>query len=173
MAKASGDTRVRVQAGASGASGARGSSRGRSNGGRSSADGRGRRIPWHSRSERTREVIALVLFGVAVFLLFALTATEKGGVVGRVVDTALVFAFGKLVLPRRSLIAAGVIAVLEWKFWRSLRFWGVLVFPFGLFLLMAGGVPPFGDHGGEYFVRAEFEAGAGGLGEVFTQPSTA
>ena len=168
MAKASGDTRVRVQAGARGASGARGSSRGRSNGGRSSADGRGRRIPWHSRSERTREVIALVLFGVAVFLLFALTATEKGGVVGRVVDTALVFAFGKLAfLAPLTLIAAGVIVVLEWKFWRSLRFWGVLVFLFGLFLLMAGGVPPFGDHGGEYFVRAEFEAGAGGLGEVF------
>ncbi len=33
----------------------------------------------HSRSERTRELSALVLFGVAVFLLFALIAPEKGG----------------------------------------------------------------------------------------------
>ena len=30
----------------------------------------------------------------------------------------------------------------------------------------AAGVPPFGGHGAEYFVRAEFEGRAGGLGEV-------
>ena len=49
---------------------------------------------------------------------------------------------------------------------RSYWFIGALVFLFGLFLLVAAGVPPFGRHGADYFVRAEFEGRAGGLGEA-------
>ena len=119
-------------------------------------------------SQRTREIVALVLLGIAVFLLFALIGTEKVGVVGRAVDTALSFAFGSLafLLPI-ALIAVAVTTVFEMKLWRSYRFAGVLVFLFGLFLLVAGGAPPFGGHGEDIFVRAEFEARAGGLGEAF------
>ena len=91
---------------------------------------------------------ALVLFGVAVFLLFALIGTEKGGVGGRAVETALSFAFGRLafLLPIAMIVVA-VTTVFEMRPWRSSRFAGVLVFLFGVFLLVAGGVPPFGGHG--------------------------
>ncbi len=133
-----------------------------------SAGPKGKRAGRESRSERTREITALVLFGVAVFLFFALIATEKGGVVGRGIDTALVFAFGRLAfLVPLTLIAVAVTTVLEWRVWRSLRFWGIVVFLFGVFLLMAGGFPPFAGHGEELFVRADFEHRAGGLGEAF------
>ena len=126
-----------------------------------------RRTPWHSRSERARELIALVLFGVAAFLLFALTAAEKGGVVGRAVGTALDFTFGKLAfLAPLTLIAIGVTTVFAVRLFRAQRFWGVLIFVIGLFLLMGGAVPPFGDHGDELFVRLDFEARAGALGEA-------
>lgn len=119
-------------------------------------------------SQRTREIVALVLLGVAVFLLFALIGTEKGGVVGRAVETALSFAFGRLafVLPI-ALLTVAVTTVFEMRPWRSSRFAGVLVFLFGVFLLVAGGAPPFGGHGRDAFVRAEFETRAGGLGEAF------
>lgn len=122
----------------------------------------------HSRSERTRELSALVLFGVAVFLLFALIAPEKGGVVGRGVETGLVFAFGRLafVFPV-ALIAGAAATVLEWRYWRSYRFLGAMVLLFGLFLLLGGAVPPFGSHGEDFFVRGEFETRAGVLGEAF------
>ena len=119
-------------------------------------------------SQRKREIVALVLLGIAVFLLFALIGTEKGGVVGRAVETALSFAFGRLafLLPI-AMIAVAVTTVFEMRPWRSSRFAGVLVFLFGVFLLVAGGVPPFGGHGDDAFVRAEFETRAGGLGEAF------
>mgnify|MGYP001093108544 FL=1 len=124
--------------------------------------GGSKRTPWHSRSERTRELVALVLFGIAAFLLFAIIASEKGGVVGRGVGTGLVYAFGKLaVLAPLTLIAVGVTTVLGVKLRRSLRFWGVIVFLVGLFLLMGGAVPPFGDHGADLFVRTDFESRAG------------
>ncbi|MBN1321030.1 MAG: DNA translocase FtsK [Thermoleophilia bacterium] len=122
--------------------------------------------PQHS-SQRTREIVALVLLGIAVFVLFALIGTEKGGAVGRAVETALSFAFGRLAfLIPVALIAVAVTTVFEMKLWRSYRFAGVLVFLFGLFVLVAGGAPPFGGHGDDLFVRMEFETRAGGLGEA-------
>ncbi len=42
-----------------------------------------------------------------------------------------------------------------------------MVFLFGLFVLVAAGAPPFGGHGADYFVSAEFKGRAGGLGEAF------
>ncbi|MBN1632095.1 MAG: DNA translocase FtsK [Thermoleophilia bacterium] len=128
----------------------------------------GKKAPWHSRSERTRELVALVLFGIAAFLLFAILASDKGGVVGRGVGTGLVYAFGKLaILVPLVLIAIGVTTVLGTKLRRSQRFWGAIVFLVGLFLLMGGAVPPFGDHGADLFMRFDFESRAGALGEAF------
>ncbi|MBN1631506.1 MAG: DNA translocase FtsK 4TM domain-containing protein, partial [Thermoleophilia bacterium] len=136
--------------------------------GKRRASSSGRRTPWHSRSERTRELVALVLFGIAAFLLFVLTASEKGGVVGRGMGAGLDYAFGKLafVVPL-AFIAAGILIVFAVKVTRSTRFWGVIVFLVGLFLLMGGTVPPFDDHGGGLFVRVDFEERAGALGEAF------
>ena len=136
--------------------------------GKQRASSSGKRTSWHSRSERTRELVALVLFGIAAFLLFVLTASEKGGVVGRGVGAGLDYAFGRLafVIPL-AFIAAGILIVFAVKVTRSLRFWGVIVFLVGLFLLMGGAVPPFGDHGGGLFVRVDFEERAGALGEAF------
>ncbi len=135
---------------------------------RRAATGGHARSPRQSSSERVRELTALVLFGVAIFLLFALIATEKGGVVGGAVNAALGFAFGRLAfLVPLTLIAVGVTTVFELRVWRSLHFAGVAVFLFGLFVLVSAGAPPFGGHGEEMFVRAEFEGRAGGLGEAF------
>jgi S-DNA-T family DNA segregation ATPase FtsK/SpoIIIE len=118
--------------------------------------------------ERMRELVALVLFGVAVFLIFCLVATAKAGLVGRGVEAGLVFAFGRLafVLPLACL-AVGITVIAGMKVQRSYRFLGAMVFLVGLFLLMGGAVPPFGSHGSELFVRARFEGRAGGLGEAF------
>jgi S-DNA-T family DNA segregation ATPase FtsK/SpoIIIE len=116
---------------------------------------------------RRQEIIALVLFGIAVFLLFVLIAGDTGGFVGRGVDSGLVFAFGRLafLLPV-ALLALAVTTVLEIKLRHSLWFGGAMVFLFGLFLLMAAGFVPFGSHGEETFTRAVYETRAGGLGEA-------
>ncbi len=85
----------------------------------------------------------LVLFAVAVFLIFCLGATDKAGVMGSAIETGLVCAFGTLAfLVPLSLIAVGVTTVFSYKLRRSARFAGVVVFVVGLFLLMGGGVPP-------------------------------
>ena len=108
-----------------------------------------------------------MLFAVAVFLIFCLGATDKAGVMGRGIETGLVYVFGKLAfLVPVGLIAVGVTTVFSYRLRRSLRFLGVVVFLVGLFLLMGGGVPPFGHHGAELFTRAEFEGKAGALGEA-------
>jgi S-DNA-T family DNA segregation ATPase FtsK/SpoIIIE len=118
-------------------------------------------------AEHKREIIALVLIGVAVFLFVALFAAEAAGATGRGVRTGLVFVFGRLaLLMPLSLIAVSTTMVLRKKFWSTYRFAGVAVFLVGLFLLVAAGGPPFGAHGPETFLRAEFEARAGGLGEA-------
>jgi DNA segregation ATPase FtsK/SpoIIIE, S-DNA-T family len=117
--------------------------------------------------ERAREIVVLVLFAVAVFLIFCLGATDKAGVMGRGIEAGLVYVFGKLAfLVPVGLIAVGVTTVFSYRLRRSLRFLGVVVFLVGLFLLMGGGVPPFGHHGAELFTRAEFEGKAGALGET-------
>jgi DNA segregation ATPase FtsK/SpoIIIE, S-DNA-T family len=120
-----------------------------------------------AHGERTTEIVALVLFAVAVFLIFCLGATDKAGVMGRGIETGLVWAFGKLAfLVPLTLIAVGVTTVFSYKLRRSYRFYGVLVFVLGLFLLMGGGVPPFGSHVSELFLRTEFQGKAGVVGEV-------
>ncbi|OFW60551.1 MAG: hypothetical protein A2133_11845 [Actinobacteria bacterium RBG_16_64_13] len=141
-------------------------SRGSAGGGRTSPPRK--QAPSGSGPDRVREIVALVLFAVAVFLIFCLGATEKAGVMGRGIETALVYAFGRLAfLVPVIFIAVGVTTVFEFKLRRSLRFLGVGLFLFGLFLLMAGGFPPFGGHSADLFVRNEFETHAGGLGEAF------
>jgi S-DNA-T family DNA segregation ATPase FtsK/SpoIIIE len=118
-------------------------------------------------ADHKREIVALVLFGVAVFLIFVLAAGKAGGVVGEGVKTGLFFAFGHLAyLVPVALITLGVTAIMRVRFWRSKRFAGLLVLLFGLFLLMAASVPPFGGRGSGLFVRAEFQERAGGLGEA-------
>ena len=117
--------------------------------------------------ERSREIVVLVLFAVAVFLIFCLGATDKAGVMGRGIESGLVYVLGKLAfLVPLALIAVGVTTVFSYKLRRSLRFLGVMIFLLGLFLLMGGGVPPFGHHGEQLFVRTAFEGKAGAVGEV-------
>jgi hypothetical protein len=119
-----------------------------------------------SLSEHKREIVALVLLGVSVFLLVALYGGDAAGAAGRAVRTGLVYAFGRLafVVPL-TFIAVAATTMLQVRFWRSYRFAGVLVFLFGLFLLAGAGAPPFGSHGIDQFVRGDFETRAGGLGE--------
>lgn len=115
--------------------------------------------------EHVREIVALILLAAAVFLIFSLVATDLSGVVGRAVRAGLAFAFGRLAfLAPVALIVAAAMVLLEAKFSRA-RLSGIVVFFFGLFLLVGGAVPPFGTHGAELFVRGEFESLAGGLGE--------
>ncbi len=117
---------------------------------------------------RQREMAALVLFGVAVFLFVVLLAGGTGGVLGRGVAAGLTFAFGHLALVVPIvLLGLSVTTVLETGLRHSYWFAGALVFLFGLFVLVAAGAPPFGGHGVDYFSRAEFEGRAGGLGEAF------
>jgi S-DNA-T family DNA segregation ATPase FtsK/SpoIIIE len=121
----------------------------------------------HSRPERLREIVGLVFFAIAVFLIFCLVATEKAGVVGRGIETGLVWAFGRLAFVAPiALIAVGVTTVFEYRLRKSYRFLGVMVFLVGLFLLMGGATPPFGSHSAELFVRSAFEGRAGALGEA-------
>jgi DNA segregation ATPase FtsK/SpoIIIE, S-DNA-T family len=130
--------------------------------------GRGRVSAQAPSADHKREIVALVLFGIAVFLVFVLVAGDVGGVVGRAVTTGLYFVFGRLAfLVPAAFIAAGVTMIIRARFWRSQQFAGVVVLLFGLFLFMAANVPPFEDHGEGLFVRSEFEARAGGLGEAF------
>ena len=121
-----------------------------------------------SPPDHKRELVALVLFGVAVFLIVILIMGDAGGFVGRGVKTGLIIAFGRLAyLVPAALIAAGVTTVMQVRFWRSYRFAGLLVLVVGLFLLLAAAVPPFSDRADDLFVRADFEGRAGGLGEAF------
>ena len=116
---------------------------------------------------RKREVIALVMFGVAVFLFFVIVAGAKGGFVGRAAQTGLRVAVGRLaLLVPVAFLCFSVTTVLEFKVRRAPWFAGVVVFLFGLFVLMAAGFSPFGGHDTANFVRSSFEARSGGLGEA-------
>ena len=107
------------------------------------------------------------MFGVAVFLFFVVIAGAKGGFVGRAAEAGLSDAMGRLAfLVPVALLCFSVTTVLEFRVRRAPWFAGVLVFLFGLFLLMAAGFPPIGGHAEANFVRASFEARSGGLGEA-------
>ncbi len=116
---------------------------------------------------RRQEITALVLFGAGVFLLFVLLAGETAGAAGRGAGTGLTFLFGRLafLLPL-TLFAFAATSALGIKVWRSFWLLGAALFLFGLFLLTAAGFPPFGSHGEDTFVRSEYEAHAGALGEA-------
>ena len=144
-----------------GATGARTDQR---RGGRAGRNGAGSR---RSVPGRKQEIVALVLFGVAVFLVFVLIAGDRGGFVGRGVHAGLMLAFGRLAfLVPLALLVLAVTTVFEIKLRHSYWFAGALVFLFGLFMLVAAGFPPFGGHAEAGFVRADFEVRAGGLGEA-------
>ena len=110
-----------------------------------------------------------MLFGIGVFLLFVLLAGETAGAAGSGAGTGLTFLFGRLAfLAPLALFALAVTSALDIKVWRSFWLLGAGLFLFGLFLLIAAGFPPFGSHGEETFVRSEFEARSGALGEAST-----
>jgi hypothetical protein len=114
--------------------------------------------------DHLKEIVALLLLGVAVFLFVVLLSGGAGGVLGRGSAAGLAFAFGKLaLLVPLALVLVAVTTVFEMRLWRSYWFIGGLVFLFGLLLLVAAGTPPFGGHGMGYFTTAEFGR-AGGLG---------
>ncbi len=114
-----------------------------------------------------REIVALAMLGVAVFLFVVLLSGGAGGVLGRGSAAGLTFAFGQLALVvPLVLILVAATTVFDVRLWRSYWFIGGLVFLFGLFLLVAAGAPPFGGHSAGYFASAEFEGRAGGLGEA-------
>jgi len=138
-----------------------GTGAGRGRAGRRGSDSR-RSVPG-----RKQEIVALVLLGVAIFLVFVLIAGERGGFVGRGVHAGLVFAFGRLAfLVPLALLILVVTTVFETKLRHSYWFAGAMVFLFGVFLLVAAGFPPFSGHSEANFVRADFEIRAGGLGEA-------
>ncbi len=144
-------------------------SSGRAAGSRSARAGGGRAGSSSDRSVpgRKQEIVALILFGVAVFLAFVLLAGGRGGYVGEAVQTGLTFLFGRLAfLIPTALIVLAATTVFEVKLRRSYLFAGVMIFLFGLFLLVAAGVPPFGGHDGDTFLRAVFETRSGALGEA-------
>jgi hypothetical protein len=112
-------------------------------------------------ADHKRELLALVLFGVAIFLIVILSMGDSGGFVGRGVKTGMVLAFGRLAFVVPAIfVALGVTTIMQLKFWKSYRFAGVLVLLFGLFMLLAAAMPPFADRAGELFVRADFEGRA-------------
>ena len=117
--------------------------------------------------QRKREIVALVLVGIAVFLVVALYGGDAAGAAGRAVRTGLVYVFGRLafVVPVLLLGIAATTVFTTIDFWRTYRFGGILVLLFGLFLLVGAGGTPFGSHGVELFVRAGFENLGGVLGE--------
>jgi S-DNA-T family DNA segregation ATPase FtsK/SpoIIIE len=121
-----------------------------------------------SLPERKREIVALILIGIAVFLLVALYGGEGAGAAGRGVRTALVYMFGRLavVVPLVLVGVAATTVFVRVEFWRTHRFGGVLLLLFGLFLLVAAGGPPFGTHGEGSFVRVVFEGRGGAVGEA-------
>jgi DNA segregation ATPase FtsK/SpoIIIE, S-DNA-T family len=117
---------------------------------------------------RRRELVALVLIAVAVFLFVVLLAGGSGGVLGRGVAAGLTFAFGHLALVvPLALLGLAATTVMSVTLRRSYLFLGIMVFLFGLFVLVAAGATPFGGHGADYFVSDEFKGRAGGLGEAF------
>ncbi len=118
-------------------------------------------------ADHKRELFALALLGIAIFLIVILSMGDSGGIVGRGVRTGLVVAFGKLAfLVPATFLALGVTTIMQLKFWKSYRFAGVMVLLFGLFVLLGAAMPPFAERAGELFVRAEFEGRAGGVGEA-------
>ena len=117
---------------------------------------------------RRQEITALVLLGAGIFLFFVLLAGDSAGAAGRGAGTGLTFLFGNLAfLVPLALFALAVTTALDIKVWRSYWLLGAGLLLFGLFLLTAAGFPPFGSHGEDTFVRSEYEARAGALGEVF------
>jgi hypothetical protein len=118
-------------------------------------------------SEHTREIVALIMLGLAVFLVVALYGGDAAGSAGRGVRTGLVYAFGRLAfLVPLVLAAVAATTVFQLRFWRTSRFVGALLLVFGLFLLVGAGAPPIGSHGVASFVRAEFQSRSGGVGEA-------
>jgi len=114
-----------------------------------------------------REIAALVLLAVAVFLAVVVVAEGVGGVLGRAAATGLGYVLGHLaLLVPLALVAVAISLVLERPLRRSPWFIGGWVFLFGVFLLVAAGAPPFGHHGADYFVRSEFTSRAGVVGEA-------
>ncbi len=118
-------------------------------------------------AEHKREIVALILAGVAIFLVVALCAGDAVGAGGRGVRTGLVYVFGYLafLLPL-TLLGVAVTMVLRRRFWGTYRAAGVLTVVLALLVLVAAGGPPFGSHGEASFERAVFENRAGGLGEA-------
>ncbi len=100
-------------------------------------------------------------------MAFVLIAGGTGGFVGEAVAAGLTYLFGRLAfLVPIALIALAVTKVLGIKVWRSYWFAGAMVFLFGLFLLVAAGVPPFGGREEATFVRPALESASGALGEA-------
>ena len=65
-----------------------------------------------------------------------------------------------------TLFALAVTTVLNVKVLRSFWLLGAGLFFFGVFLLTAAGFPPIGSHGEDTFVRLEYEARSGIVGEA-------
>jgi len=120
-----------------------------------------------SLGEHKREIVALVLVGLSIFLFVALYAGDAAGAGGRGVRDGLVYAFGALAFfVPVALLAVATTTVLQRSFWHTYRFAGIALLILGLFVLVAAGAPPIASHGPENFVRETFEGRAGGLGEA-------
>ena len=120
----------------------------------------------HVLTEHKREITALVLLGIAVFLMVSLYGGDAAGPAGNAVRTGLEFAFGYLgILVPLALLAAAGSMVFRSDFMGAHRWIGLALLVLAVFVLVAAGGVPFGSHSAETFVRADFEGRAGGLGE--------
>ena len=109
---------------------------------------------------------------VAVFLIVVLVAAGRGGILGGGGHGASTVLFGRLafVVPVALLLVAAVTTVFERQALRRsyLGRWALLVFLFGLFLLVRGRAAAVRrSHGAGTFVRGRVRGRAGGLGEAF------
>ncbi len=125
--------------------------------------------PTAAPAHHRREMIALALLGVAVFLAFVLIAGRRGGALGDAATSALSVLVGRLafLLPLALLVVS---ALLIFDVRLRLAYpWvvGTVIGLVGLMLLTAAAFPPVGpSHGVENFVPEVYRARAGWIGEV-------
>lgn len=118
---------------------------------------------------RARELWGLAALGVAIFLTFVLVVGSGGGLLGGAAAGALEIALGRFAF----LVPAGLLGLAVVLLLRvrppvpGLALGGAVLVLLSLFLLLAGGFPPFGPgHAEQEFVSAVYRERAGWAGEA-------
>ncbi len=120
-------------------------------------------------TDHSRELWGLAALGVAVFLIFVLAVGSGGGVLGGAAAAALEVALGRLafLIPLSLLFVAFVLLVRVRLTVAGAMIGGGVLILLSLFILLAGGFPPFGPgHDAAEFVTAVYRVRAGWVGEA-------